>query len=96
MNSGHIEHSPRTNLEGAHGFVIHVESPLGRGVAAILIAGVLVAVLLSALAYMRTDVAVDAARKAERETRLQRLETDEMNVRLELAKIPRHQPGDSP
>lgn len=32
----------------------------------------------------------------EREVRLQRLETDEMNVRLELAKIPKHQPGDSP
>lgn len=32
----------------------------------------------------------------EREYRLQRLETDEMNVRLELAKIPKHKPGDSP
>lgn len=35
-------------------------------------------------------------RETEREVRLQRLETDEMNVRLELAKIPKHQPGDSP
>ena len=35
-------------------------------------------------------------RELEREVRLQRLETDEMNVRLALAKIPLHQPGDSP
>lgn len=35
-------------------------------------------------------------REMEREVRLQRLETDEMNIRLELAKIPKHQPGDSP
>jgi hypothetical protein len=35
-------------------------------------------------------------RELEREVRLQRLETDEMNVRLALAKIPMHQPGDSP
>lgn len=35
-------------------------------------------------------------REMEREVRLQRLETDEMNVRLELAKIPQHKPGDSP
>lgn len=34
--------------------------------------------------------------ETERELRLQRLETDEMNIRLELAKIPRHQPGDKP
>jgi hypothetical protein len=37
-----------------------------------------------------------AYRETEREVRLQRLETDEMNVRLELARIPKHQPGDSP
>lgn len=89
----HPEHSP--DLRNAQGVVFHVET-LGKGVAAILIAGVMVSVLLSALAFMRTEFAVDAARKAERETRLQRLETDEMNVRLELAKIPRHRPGDSP
>lgn len=35
-------------------------------------------------------------REMEREVRLQRLETDEMNVRLEMAKIPKHKPGDSP
>lgn len=35
-------------------------------------------------------------REMEREVRLQRLETDEMNIRLELAKIPKHQPGDKP
>ena len=35
-------------------------------------------------------------RETEREVRLQRLETDEMNIRLELAKIPKHQPGDKP
>lgn len=37
-----------------------------------------------------------AYRETERELRLQRLETDEMNVRLELAGIKRHQPGDKP
>lgn len=95
MNA-HLEHSPHVDLKDAHGFVFHVESPLGKGVAAILIAGVLVAVLLAGMAYMRTDVATEAARKAERETRLQRLEIDEMNVRLALAKIPQHRPGDSP
>jgi hypothetical protein len=35
-------------------------------------------------------------REMEREVRLQRLETDEMNIRLELAKIPKHQAGDKP
>jgi hypothetical protein len=35
-------------------------------------------------------------RETEREVRLQRLETDEMNVRLEMAGLKRHQPGDSP
>ncbi len=35
-------------------------------------------------------------REMEREVRLQRLETDEMNIRLEIAKIPKHQPGDKP
>lgn len=39
---------------------------------------------------------IDAYQKTEREIRLQRLEVDEMNVRLELAKIPRHKPGDKP
>lgn len=37
-----------------------------------------------------------AYRETEREVRLQRLETDEMNVRLEMAGIRRHKPGDSP
>jgi hypothetical protein len=37
-----------------------------------------------------------AYQETEREVRLQRLETDEMNVRLELARIPKHQPGDKP
>lgn len=37
-----------------------------------------------------------AYRETEREIRLQRIEVDEMNIRLELAKIPRHQPGDKP
>src|SRR5690606_17101937 len=37
-----------------------------------------------------------AYRETEREVRLQRLETDEMNVRLEKAGIPRHDAGDSP
>jgi hypothetical protein len=39
---------------------------------------------------------IQAFQKAEREVRLQRLETDEMNVRLEMAGIPKHKPGDSP
>lgn len=37
-----------------------------------------------------------AYRETEREVRLQRLETDEMNIRLEMAGIKRHQPGDKP
>lgn len=39
---------------------------------------------------------IDAYQTTEREIRLQRLEVDEMNIRLELAKIPKHQPGDKP
>ncbi len=37
-----------------------------------------------------------AYRETEREVRLQRLETDEMSNRLELAGIKRHKPGDKP
>lgn len=39
---------------------------------------------------------INAYQETEREVRLQRLEVDEMNIRLELAKIPKHQPGDKP
>jgi hypothetical protein len=53
---------------------------------AVLMGGAIVAAVWMINAYQRT----------EREVRLQRLETDEMNVRLELAGIPKHKPGDSP
>jgi hypothetical protein len=93
--NAHTEHSVLTRAAPGSSNVIQVET-MGKGVQAVLIGGVILAALLAGMALTRVDVAVDAARKAERETRLQRLETDEMNVRLELAKIPRHQPGDSP
>lgn len=56
-----------------------------------LIAGVALAIAITAILVYSV-----LYRELEREVRLQRLETDEMNVRLALAKIPLHQPGDSP
>lgn len=52
--------------------------------------------LLMGGAIMGAVWMINAYGKAEREMRLQRLETDEMNVRLEKAGIPRHDKGDSP
>lgn len=59
-------------------------------------ANTLIAGLALALALVALVVYGIFYRELEREVRLQRLETDEMNVRLALAKIPNHQPGDSP
>lgn len=52
--------------------------------------------LLMGGAIMGTVWMVIEYNQAQREMRLQRLETDEMNVRLEKAGIPRHDKGDSP
>lgn len=59
-------------------------------------ANTLIAGVALALALCAVIVYGVLYRELEREVRLQRLETDEMNVRLALAKIPMHQPGDSP
>lgn len=56
----------------------------------------MIAGLALALAVSAILIYAVLYRELEREVRLQRLETDEMNVRLALAKIPLHQPGDSP
>lgn len=74
--------SPHTNLEGAHGFVFHSET-LGKGVAAVLIGGVILAVLLSGMALMRTETASRDARLAEREAKLAR--EDIVIIRAKLA-----------
>lgn len=81
MNRGHIEQSPHTDFTGAHGFVFHVET-LGKGVAAILIAGIIVIAILAAMALARTDVAIEQARVAERETKLAREDIRVMSIAL--------------
>jgi hypothetical protein len=80
MNA-HLEHSPSVDLKDAHGFVFHVET-LGKGVAAILIAGIILAVALAAIAFARTDVAIEQARVAERETKLAREDIRVMSIAL--------------
>lgn len=79
MNRQHD--SPHTNLEGAHGFVFHVET-LGKGVAAILIGGIILAVLLAGMALMRTEATSEQARYTERETKLLREDVRVMSIAL--------------
>ena len=71
---------------------LEVIPPTARDVIAVIIGS---AALIGAGIFLSVWMII-AYRETEREVRLQRLETDEMNVRLELAKIPKHQPGDSP
>lgn len=68
---------------------VHVVHAMNPVVQAILLLGVLVAIGFGVYGAV-------LGRIAERESRLQRLETDEMNIRLELAGIPKHKPGDKP
>lgn len=81
VTHAHNEQSPHTDLKGAHGFVFHVET-LGKGVAAILIAGIILAVAFAAIAFARTDVAIEQARVAERETKLAREDIRVMSIAL--------------
>jgi uncharacterized membrane protein YciS (DUF1049 family) len=79
---GHAQSSDTNpDLRGAHGVIFHVET-LGKGVAAILIAGIILAVLLAGMAFMRTDVAIEQARVAERETKLAREDIRVMSIAL--------------
>ena len=88
-------HDPHHNLEvQAHGAsVVQMESSklLPWLMLCCVLSGIAVA-----LAVVMTVVYTQNYRELEREYRLQRLETDEMNVRLELAGIPKHRKGDSP
>jgi hypothetical protein len=77
----HLEGSPHTDLRNAQGFVIHVET-LGKGVAAILIGGVILAALLSGMALMRTEATAEGARITERETKLLREDVRVMSIAL--------------
>lgn len=47
-------HDTHADFKGAHGFVFHVET-LGKGVAAILVAAVIICVLLSGMAIIRAE-----------------------------------------
>lgn len=83
MSEGH-QHNERTgspDLRHAQGFVFHVET-LGKGVAAILIAGVLVAVLLAGMAFIRTEATAEQGRITERETKLLREDVRVMSIAL--------------
>lgn len=52
--------------------------------------------VLAGVSIGLSALAVSLANKAERESRLQRLETDEMKVALSIHGISTHHPGDSP
>jgi len=83
-DTGHAHAQSRdTNpdFRGAHGVIMQVET-LGKGVAAVLIGGVLLAILLAGMAYSRTDVAIEQARVAERETKLAREDIRVMSIAL--------------
>lgn len=73
--------SPHADFKGAHGFVFHVET-LGKGVAAILIGGIILAALLSGMALMRTEATSEQARYTERETKLLREDVRVMSIAL--------------
>ena len=81
MTNAHNEGAPHTDLKGAHGFVFQVET-MGKGVAAILIGGVILAALLSGMALMRTEATADQARYTERETKLLREDVRVMSIAL--------------
>jgi hypothetical protein len=87
MTHAHNEQSPHTDLKGAHGFVIHVET-LGKGVAAILIGGVILAVLLAGMALVRTEATADQARISEREARVAQERWNDLKVELAKRGIP--------
>jgi hypothetical protein len=72
-----------------------IDKSVGK-VAAWVIGLIVVNSFLMGAAFVMSVWMTTAYRETEREVRLQRLETDEMNVRLELAGLPKHKPGDSP
>lgn len=87
MNRGHLEHSPQTDLSGAHGVVMQVEN-LGRGVYAVLVGGVILSALLAGMALIRTETALEEARIAEREARVLQERVADMKVELIRRGIP--------
>jgi len=75
------------DLRGAHGVVFSVES-LGKGVAAVLIGGVLLAVLLAGMALIRTEATAERAALAEREARVSQERWNDLKVELAKRGIP--------
>jgi hypothetical protein len=81
----HAEKSP--DFKGAHGFVFQVET-MGKGVAAILIGGTILAVLLAGMALVRTEATAEQARIAEREARVATERWNDLKVELARRGIP--------
>lgn len=78
--------SQRRYSPSASVHVVHAMHPV---VQALLVLGVIIANAIAVYGAVKGSI-------AERESRLQRLEVDEMNIRLELSGIPKHKPGDKP
>jgi hypothetical protein len=81
--------------KGPISLTLTIDKSVGKVAAWVVGLVVALAMLVGAGIVMSVWMVI-AYRETEREVRLQRLETDEMNIRLELAKIPKHQPGDKP
>lgn len=96
MNHGHLEHSPQTSVAANAPSSAAANASVSGVPPSLFWANTLIAGLALAIAVCAIVIYGVLYRELEREVRLQRLETDEMNVRLTLAKIPMHQPGDSP
>lgn len=84
-----------TGNQGNFTYHLTLDKSVNKAVARFLIVIVANSVLIGAAIILAIWMII-AYQETEREVRLQRLETDEMNVRLEMAGIKRHQPGDSP
>jgi len=82
-----MQDSNQANLQGAKNFVLQVES-LGKGVAAVLVGGVLLAVLLAGMALMRTEATAERAALAEREARVSQERWNDLKVELAKRGIP--------
>ena len=68
--------------ERSHNQVVTQIENLGRGVYAVLIGGVMLAVLLAGMALMRTESASDKALTAEREAKLAREDIRIMQINM--------------
>lgn len=77
---------------------VHVVETLGRGGAAVLLAVAFLSLSFAIAAFVFAMSTREMARLAERETRLQRVETDEMKVALRMQGIQPmiHEAGDKP